>query len=143
MANLNFDDFRDLGKYQLDAFNTATSSTAKSLRAIAAEATDYSKQSLDNSRNYFEKLMRAQKIDDIVQLQSEFYRNAYGDFFARASRVGELCSNLAKEAFVSAQSASEQATKAATEATGKIVADISEQTEKLAAKAREAGNGEH
>ncbi|BBU60312.1 hypothetical protein MSC49_02470 [Methylosinus sp. C49] len=143
MANLNFDDFRDLGKYQLDAFNTATSSTAKSLRAIAEEATDYSKQSLDNSRNYFEKLMRVQKIDDIVQLQSEFYRNAYGDFFARASRVGELCSNLAKEAFVSAQSASEQATKASQEAAGKIIADISEQTEKLAAKAREVGKGEH
>lgn len=143
MANQNFGDFRDLGKYQLDAFNTATSSTAKSLRAIAEEATDYSKQSLDNSRNYFEKLMRVQKIDDIVQLQSEFYRNAYGDFFARASRVGELCSNLAKEAFVSAQSASEQATKASQEVATKIIADISEQTEKLAAKAREAGNGEH
>lgn len=143
MANQNFGDFRDLGKYQLDAFNTATSSTAKSLRAIAEEATDYSKQSLDNSRNYFEKLMRVQKIDDIVQLQSEFYRNAYGDFFARASRVGELCSNLAKEAFVSAQSASEQVTKASQEAATKIIADISEQTEKLAAKAREAGNGEH
>ncbi|WP_166142312.1 phasin family protein [Methylosinus sp. RM1] len=142
MANQNFGDFRDLGKYQLDAFNTATSSTAKSLRAIAEEATDYSKQSLDNSRNYFEKLMRVQKIDDIVQLQSEFYRNAYGDFFARASRVGELCSNLAKEAFVSAQSASEQATKASQEAATKIIADISEQTEKLAAKAREAGKGE-
>ncbi|MBG0809285.1 phasin family protein [Methylosinus sp. H3A] len=137
MANLNFDEFRDLGKYQLDAFNTASSSTAKSLRAIAAEATDYSKQSLDNGRAYFEKLLRVQKIDDIVQLQSEFYRNAYGDFFARASRVGELYSNLAKEAFVSAQTASEQATKAATEATSKIVADIGEQTQQLAAKARE------
>ncbi|WP_036293971.1 phasin family protein [Methylosinus sp. PW1] len=143
MANQNFGDFRDLGKYQLDAFNTATSSTAKSLRAIAEEATDYSKQSLDNSRNYFEKLLRVQKIDDIVQLQSEFYRNAYGDFFARASRVGELCSNLAKEAFVSAQSAGEQAAKANQEAASKIIADISEQTEKLAAKAREAGKGEH
>ena len=138
MANLNFDEFRDLGKHQLDAFNTASSSTAKGLRAIAAEATDYSKASLDNGRAYFDKLLRVQKIDDIVQLQSEFYRNAYGDFFARATRVGELCSNLAKEAFVSAQSASEQATKAATEATSKIVADIGEQTEKLGAKARDA-----
>jgi len=137
MASLNFDEFRDLGKYQLDAFNTASSSTAKGLRAIAAEATDYSKQSLDNGRAYFEKLLRVQKIDDIVQLQSEFYRNAYGDFFARATRVGELYSNLAKEAFVSAQTASEQATKAATEATTKIVADIGEQTQQLAAKARE------
>ncbi|WP_159728718.1 phasin family protein [Methylosinus sp. Ce-a6] len=140
MANPNFDDIRELGKYQLDAFNSATSSTAKGLRAIAAEATDYSKQSLDNSRAYFERLLRVQKIDDIVQLQSDFYRNAYGDFFARASRVGELCSNLAKEALVSVQSVNEQAAKAATEATSKIVADIGEQTEKLAARAREAGS---
>jgi hypothetical protein len=140
MANLNFDDFRELGKNQLDAITMATNSTAKNLRAIAEEATDYSKQSLDNSRAYFEKLVRAQKIDDIVQLQSEFCRNAYGDFFARASRVGELCSNLAKETFVSAQTTSEQATKAASEATSKIVADIGEQTEQLAQRVQKVAN---
>ena len=108
MAGLNFDDFRELGKFQLEAMNSASSTTARGWKAIAAEATDYSKQSLDNSRAYFEKMLRVQKIDDIMQLQSEFYRNAYGDFFARASRVGELCSNLAKEAFVSAQATSEK-----------------------------------
>jgi hypothetical protein len=140
MAGLNIDDFRELGKFQLEAMNSASSTTARGLKAIAAEATDYSKQSLDNSRAYFEKMLRVQKIDDIIQLQSEFCRNAYGDFFARASRVGELCSNLAKEAFVSAQTTTESATKAATEATSKAFTEIGEQTEQFVAKAQQAAN---
>jgi len=138
MADLNFDDLRELGKSQLEAFNSATNSTARSLTAIAAEATEYSKQSLDNGRTYFEKLLRAQKIDDIVQLQSEFYRNAYGDFFTRASRVGELCSNLANETLVSAKTIGDRAPKAASEATDKVVADVGEQVERFAPKARPA-----
>jgi hypothetical protein len=140
MANLNFDEFRELGKFQLEAMNSATSTTTRGLKAIAAEATDYSKQSLDNSRAYFEKLLRVQKIDDVVQLQSEFCRAAYGDFFARASRVGELCSTLAKEAFDTAQTTSENATKAASEATSKALTGIGEQTEQFVAKAQQAAN---
>lgn len=140
MANLNFDDIRELGKFQLEAMNSATDTTARGLRAIAAEATDYSKQSLDNSRAYFEKLLRVRKIDEMIQLQSEFCRAAYGDFFARASRVGELCSNMAKEALVSAQTTSESATKAASEATSKTLAEIGEQTEQFVSKAQQAAN---
>jgi hypothetical protein len=140
MANLNFDDIRELGKFQLEAMNSATDTTARGLRAIAAEATDYSKQSLDNSRAYFEKLLRVRKIDEMIQLQSEFCRAAYGDFFARASRVGELCSNMAKEALVSAQATSESATKAASEATSKTLAEIGEQTEQFVSKAQQAAN---
>jgi hypothetical protein len=142
MANLNFDDFRELGKFQLEAMNSAASTTTRGLKAIAAEATDYSKQSLDNSRAYFEKLLRVQKLDDVVELQSEFYRAAYGDFFARASRVGELCSNLAKEAFVNAQTTSEHATKAATDATTKALSGIGEQTEQFVSKAQQAVGGQ-
>lgn len=128
MANLNFDDIRELGKQQFDVFATATNSTTKGLQAIAAEATDYSKRSLDNSRLYFEKLLRAQKLDDIVELQSEFCRTAYGDFIARASKVGELCSNLARETFVSAQTARETATKAASAAADEALSEIEQKS---------------
>lgn len=138
MANLNFDDMRELGKYQLEAVTSATTSTAKGLRAIAAEATDYSKQSLDNSRAYFEKLMRVQKLDDIIELQSEFYRMACGDFIARASKVGELCSNMAKETFASAQNVSEATTKAASEATSKVLSEVEHQTDQLASRTQNA-----
>ncbi len=83
-----------------------------------------------------------QKIDDVVELQSEFCRAAYGDFFARASRVGELCSNLAKEAFVNAQTTGESATKAATEATTKALSGLGEQTEQFVSKAQQAAGGQ-
>ncbi|MBU3887997.1 phasin family protein [Methylosinus sp. KRF6] len=103
MADLYFDTFREFGNSQIEAFNSATNSTAKSVTAIGAEATEYSKQSLDKGRAYFEKLLQAQKLDEIVQLQSDFCWSAYGDFFTHASRIGELCTGLANEAVVSAQ----------------------------------------
>lgn len=139
MANLNFDDMRELGKQQFDLMSSATNSTAKGLRAIAAEATDYSRQSLDNGRVFFEKMLRVQKLDDIIQLQSEFARMTYGDFIARASKVGELCSNLARDAFVTSQSVSEATTKSASEVASKALSDIEQQTEQLVARAQSAG----
>jgi hypothetical protein len=139
MAGLNFDDFRELGKFQLDAVTSATNSTAKGWQAFAAEATDYSKRSLDTSRAYFEKLLRAQKLDEVIQIQSEFCQTAYGDFFARASRVGELCSNLAKETLGSAQTLGESATKAATEATGRALSEVGERAEEYVARAQSGG----
>lgn len=138
MANPNFDDVRELGRYQIEAMTSATTSTAKGLRAIAAEATEYSRQSLDNSRAFFEKLMRVQKLDDVIELQSEFARAAYGDFIARASRVGELCSNMAKEAFASAQNVSEATTKVASETGNRLFSEAERQTEQAASRAQSA-----
>ncbi|PWB80104.1 MAG: Phasin [Methylocystaceae bacterium] len=138
MANLNFDDMRELGKQQFDIVSSATNSTAKGLRAIAAEATDYSRQSFDNSRAFFEKLLRVQKLDDIIQLQSEFARTTYGDFIARASKVGELCSNLAREAFVTAQNASEAAAKSASETTDKALSEVQHQSEQFVSRTESA-----
>jgi hypothetical protein len=138
MANPNLDNVRDLGRYQIEIMTSATTSTARGLRALAAEATDYSRQSLDNGRVFFEKLMRVQKLDDMIELQSEFARNAYGDFLARASKVGELCSNIAKDAFASAQNVSEATSKAVSETSSRLFSEAERQTEQLASKAQNA-----
>lgn len=135
---MNFDEIQELGKHQVEAVTSATASTAKGLRAIAAEAADYSKKSVDNSRVYVEKLLRIQNLDDIVQLQADFAKKTCGDFIARATKVGELYSDLAKDAFVSAQNVTETTGKAASETTSKVLSAAKQQGEQVASRVQAA-----
>ncbi|PWB90042.1 phasin family protein [Methylocystis sp. MitZ-2018] len=66
---------------------------------MAAETTDYSKKSFEKNRAFFDKLIGVKKIDEAIQLQSDFAKSAYDDFLAHATKIGELYSSLAKGAF--------------------------------------------
>ena len=54
----NFEAFQAFGKEQLEATTASASSMTKSLQAIAAEATDYSKKSIEQNTAFVEKLLR-------------------------------------------------------------------------------------
>jgi len=94
----NFDEFQKFGKEQLEAATSAASSLAKGLQSIAAEATDYSKKSLENNSAYIEKLLGANSLDTAIQIQSEFAKTSYEGFVAQMTKISELYTNLAKEA---------------------------------------------
>ncbi len=94
----NFDEFQKFGKEQLDAATTAASSFAKGMQTIAAEATDYSKKTMENGSAYVEKLLGANSLDSAIQIQSEFAKTSYEGFVAQMTKISELYSNLAKEA---------------------------------------------
>ena len=97
--SVNFPDIKAFGKAPFEALTAATASSTKGLQAIAAETTDYSKKSFEKSRAHFEKLIGVKKIDEAIQLQSDFAKSAYEDFVAQATKIGEMYSSLAKEAF--------------------------------------------
>ncbi len=95
----NFGEFQKFGKEQLEAASTAAASLAKGFQTIAAETTDYSKKSLEANSAYVEKLLGAKSLDDAIQTQSEYAKSAYEGFVTQATKIGELYTNLAKEAF--------------------------------------------
>jgi hypothetical protein len=97
--SMNLPDIKAFGTAPFEAFTAATASSTKGLQTIAAETTDYSKKSFEKSRVLFEKLTGVKKIDEAIQLQSDFAKSAYEDFVAHATKIGELYSSLAKEAF--------------------------------------------
>lgn len=97
--SMDFQEMPALGTHAFEAIAAATASTAKGLQAIVAETTDYSMKSFENSRVLAEKLAGAKKIDEAIQLQTDFTKSAYEDFFAQAAKIGNLYSDLAKEAF--------------------------------------------
>ena len=95
----NFPEIKAFGTAPFEAFSTANASSIKGLQAIAAETTDYSKKSFEKSRGFFEKLIGVKKIEEAIQLQSDFAKSAYEDFVAEATKISGLYSDLAKEAF--------------------------------------------
>ena len=101
----NFDNVQKLGKEQFEAVSAAAAAVTKGWQSIAAETTDYSKKSFEKSRVLAEKLITVKKIDEALQLQSEFAKSAYEDFLAEATKLGELYASIAKEAFKPIESA--------------------------------------
>jgi hypothetical protein len=91
-------------KAQLASAAVASQSFVKGLQAIAAETTDYSKKSLENGSAFLEKLLGVKSLESAIQLQSEYAKSAYAGFVAQATKIGELYSHLAKEAFKPIQS---------------------------------------
>jgi hypothetical protein len=101
----NFEDMQKLSKDQMQAATTAAASVTKGLQTIATETSEYSKRSLESGSAYVEKLLGARKIEDAVQIQSDFAKTSYEGFVAQATRLGELYANLAREAFRPVESA--------------------------------------
>ncbi|MCI0736131.1 MAG: phasin family protein [Beijerinckiaceae bacterium] len=94
-----FEGIQKIGKEQYEAVAAATSSFSKALQAIATETADYSKTSLESSAAFLEKLLGAKSYDSAIQIQSEYWKTSYAGFVAQATKIGELYTNLAKEAF--------------------------------------------
>jgi phasin family protein len=101
----NFDGIQKFGKEQLEAASSVAASLAKGFQTIAAETTDYSKKSLESNSAYVEKLLGAKSLDNAIQIQSEYAKSAYEGFVAQATKIGELYTSLAKEAFKPVESA--------------------------------------
>jgi hypothetical protein len=45
------------------------------------------------------KIARRQVLDTAIEIQSEYWKTSYAGFVAQATKIGELYSSLAKEAF--------------------------------------------
>lgn len=92
--------YEEVQKFMKDNLDTAAKSAGtvtKGFQAIAAEATDYTKKSVEETSKYFEKLMGAKSFDVVIELQTEFMKKSYEDTMAQMTKMGELYTDLAKE----------------------------------------------
>ena len=64
--HVNIYDFQKLGTEQLASNTTAASSFLDTVQAIAAEASDYSRRSLENSSSFVAKLLGAKSFDSVI-----------------------------------------------------------------------------
>jgi phasin family protein len=72
---------------------------SKGWQAIAAEMTDYTKRSFEESTAMAEKLLSAKSIEQAVEIQTGYAKRAYDDYMHQVSKLGGLYAELAKEAY--------------------------------------------
>ena len=70
-----------------------------SIQTIANAYGDYTKKSLQDTRSLVEKLMGVRSLDKVIEIQTEFARQAYETFVAESQKICELYSELAKQIF--------------------------------------------
>jgi hypothetical protein len=94
--------FEEVQKYSKDNVDVALKSAdavSKGFQAIAAEAADFTKKSLEAGSSVFEKLLATQSFDKAVEVQSDYVRSAYEGYVGQVTKVGEIVADMAKDAY--------------------------------------------
>ena len=91
--------FQEIGKEQLESATTSPTFLATGFQAITAETIEYSKKSLENGSAFVEKLLGAKSFQSAIHVRSEYAKTSYAALVAYLTKIGELNTKLAKEAF--------------------------------------------
>jgi len=95
----NFDDLQQVGKDNVDLALKSMGALSKGAQAIAVEVADYSKKAFEDSTAALEKMFGVKSLDKAIEVQTEYAKAAYEGFVAKASKIGELYADLAKETY--------------------------------------------
>ncbi len=95
----NFEDLQQVGKENVEVAMKSAESMSKGAQAIAAEVADYSKKAFEDGSAMLEKLFGVKSLEKAIELQSEYAKTSYEGFAAKATKIGELYTDLAKESY--------------------------------------------
>jgi hypothetical protein len=94
-----FETMQKASKDNVDAALKAFGATSKGVQAIAVEATDYAKKSFENGTATLEKLAGVKTLDKAVEIQADYVKTAFEGYVAQVSKMGELFTAIAKDAY--------------------------------------------
>lgn len=95
----NFEDIQQVGKQNLDTTMKSLGAASKGFQAIAAEVADYSKKSFEDGTQALEKLLSAKSLEKAIEVHQAYLKDTYEGFVAKATKLGELYTDMAKEAY--------------------------------------------
>ncbi len=99
MNTFNVEDMQKTAKENMDTAMKSFGAVSKGMQAIAVEAADYSKKSFEQSSSAMEKVLGAKTLDKAIEVQTEFAKSAYEGFVAQTTKMTELYTDMAKEAY--------------------------------------------
>jgi hypothetical protein len=95
----NMDDLQQVGKENVDIALKSMGVLSKGTQAIATEVADYTKKSFEDGTAALEKLFGVKSFEKAIEVQTEYAKSAYEGFVAKATKIGELYADLAKETY--------------------------------------------
>lgn len=93
-----YEDATTIGKDALDGAAKSFSVLTSGFQKIAAETSEFTKRSYEESAEVLDQLTRSKSLDRIMELQSDFAKAACQSWMSQATRMGDLCAEIAKEA---------------------------------------------
>ena len=93
-----FEEIQKTSKENMAKVMETYGSVSKGLQAIAVESADYSKKSFEQGAAHLESLMSAKSLDKAIEVQADYVKAAYEDAVSQATKLGELYTDLAKDA---------------------------------------------
>ncbi len=95
---MGFDDIQKMNQGGIETAMKAFGEWNKGWQAIAAEMTDYSKRSLEDSTQTIERLLSAKSVEQAVEIQTTFAKRAYDEYMHQMQKLGGMYGEFAKEA---------------------------------------------
>ncbi|CAN5217294.1 phasin family protein [soil metagenome] len=93
------EEFQQYGKEQFDAAVASANTFSSGLQSIATAYGEYAKKSFEDTKGFVEKLSGVKSIEKAIELQTEYAKTSYETFVAESQKIGELYTDLAKQAF--------------------------------------------
>lgn len=94
-----FEDMNKAGKEMMDNSLKSYAAVTKGMQSIATEAADYSKKAYEDGAAHFEKLAASKSIEKAMEVQTDYAKSAYETMVAQMTKMGELYTQVAKEAY--------------------------------------------
>ena len=80
-----------------DQGDASVQTLATSVQTIATAHADYAKKAMQDSSEFFAKLTSLKEPAKVMELQSEYVKNAYETFVAEAKKISELYTDFFKQ----------------------------------------------
>jgi hypothetical protein len=92
------DNLQKMGKGNYDAIVRSYDEMNKGLQTIGARMTEYSKLAFDDATRTFENLISVKSLEQAIEIQSQYAKRTYDNWFAEASKLSEIYANMARDA---------------------------------------------
>lgn len=94
-----FETIQKASKDSMDAALKSFGVASKGVQTLAVEATDYAKKSFEAGTAAIEKLSGVKTLDKAIEIQTDYVKTAFEGYVAQMTKLGELYSSIAKDAY--------------------------------------------
>lgn len=94
-----YEDIQKSGQENFDAAVKSFGEVNKGVQAIAGEVTDYTKKSIEEGTEAFEKLLGVKSVEQAIDVQTSYAKKAYDNYVSQVTKIGEMYADIAKEAY--------------------------------------------
>ena len=93
------DELQIIGKENYDAMFRSYDEMNKGFQVIVARWAEFSKRSFEDATRTWEQLIAVKSLDQAFEIQTNYAKRAYDNWMAEMSKLGEMYSSIARDAY--------------------------------------------